>query len=100
MLHIGRARHPGPGVSGDLVDHLSRLSLSTLVVDLLMVIPMLSSWLWLSTGKSCQGKVYLRKAGCQSVWAPACQNQISDGRAGVGVIRLRGALLSAPWEWP
>ena len=38
----------------------------------------------------------LRKAGLHSVWAPACQNQIPGGHAGVGVISLLGAPLCAP----
>ena len=38
----------------------------------------------------------LRKAGRRSVWAPACQDQVSDGHAGVEVISLHGAPLSAP----
>ena len=38
----------------------------------------------------------LRKAGLQSVWAPACQDQIPGGHAGVGVISLHGAPLCAP----
>ena len=38
----------------------------------------------------------LWKADGQSVWAPACQDQISSGHAGVGVIGLCGAPLSAP----
>ena len=38
----------------------------------------------------------LREARLQSVWAPACQDQIPRGHAGVGVIILHGALLSAP----
>ena len=35
----------------------------------------------------------LRKAGHQSVWSPACQDQ--GGQAGVGVVSL-GALLALP----
>ena len=38
----------------------------------------------------------LREAGFQSVWAPACQDHISGGHAGVGVVSLCGASLSAP----
>ena len=38
----------------------------------------------------------LRKAGCQSVWAPACQDQISGGHAGVGVVSFCGSLQTAP----
>ena len=38
----------------------------------------------------------LRKAGHHSVWAPACQDKIAGGHAGVGVISLGGAPLSLP----
>ena len=36
----------------------------------------------------------LRKAG--SVWAPACQDQVAGGHAGVGVVSLGGATLPMP----
>ena len=35
-------------------------------------------------------------AGHHSVWAPACQDRIAGGHAGVGVISLGGAHLSLP----
>ena len=38
----------------------------------------------------------LRKAGLQSAWALACQDQIPGGHAWVGVVSLHGAPLSAP----
>ena len=38
----------------------------------------------------------LRRAGYHSVWAPACQDRIAGGHAGVGVISLGGAPLSLP----
>ena len=38
----------------------------------------------------------LRRAGHHSVWAPACQDRIAGGHAGVGVISLGGAPLSLP----
>ena len=38
----------------------------------------------------------LRRAGHHSVWAPACQNKIAGGHAGVGVISLGGSPLSLP----
>ena len=38
----------------------------------------------------------LRRAGHHSVWAPACQDEIAGGHAGVGVISLGGAPLSLP----
>ena len=39
---------------------------------------------------------HIRKADRLSVCAPACQDQISGGHAGVGVISSRAAPLSAP----
>ena len=39
---------------------------------------------------------HLRKAGHHSIWAPACQDKIAGGHAGVGVISLGGAPLSLP----
>ena len=38
----------------------------------------------------------LRLAGHHSIWAPACQDQIAGGHAGVGVVSLGGAPLSLP----
>ena len=38
----------------------------------------------------------LRRAGHHSIWAPACQDKIAGGHAGVGVISLGGAPLSLP----
>ena len=38
----------------------------------------------------------LRKAGHHSVWAPACQDRVAGGHAGVGVVSLGGAHLSLP----
>ena len=38
----------------------------------------------------------LRKAGNHSVWAPACQDRVAGGHAGVGVVSLGGATLSLP----
>ena len=39
---------------------------------------------------------HLHKAGHQSVWAPACQDRVAGGHAGVGVVSLGGASLSLP----
>ena len=62
-------------------------------------IPVLSSWLSLRTGlipaRARSVGHQLRKAGCHSVWAPACQDQISGGHAGVGVIRFHDASFAA-----
>ena len=38
----------------------------------------------------------LRLAGHHSIWAPACQDQIAGGHAGVGVVSLGGAPLALP----
>ena len=38
----------------------------------------------------------LRKKGLASVWAPASQDSSRVGNAGVGVVSLRGALISLP----
>ena len=38
----------------------------------------------------------LRKADFHSVWAPACQDSIPGGHAGVGVVSLGGASLALP----
>ena len=38
----------------------------------------------------------LRRAGHHSVWAPACQDSILGGHAGVGVVSLGGAPLALP----
>ena len=38
----------------------------------------------------------LKTSGRASVWAPACQDNVSGGHAGVGVISLRGVPLTLP----
>ena len=38
----------------------------------------------------------LRMAGHHSIWAPACQDRVAGGHAGVGVVSLGGASLSLP----
>ena len=38
----------------------------------------------------------MRRAGYQSVWSPACQDQVAGGHAGVGVASLGDAPLSLP----
>ena len=103
MLHNGRTRHPGrvsgKGPQGRLSDEFVReggrkcnrdLELDSgaqfLAVAEHRLIPARAR----SIGHQ------LRKAGRQSVWALACQDQISGCHAVVGVIRLHGAPLSAP----
>ena len=76
------------------------LCLSTLVAGSPAVIwlwmPVLSSQQWLSTARSRSVGHQLRGSGLQSAWAPACQDQIPGGHAGVGVVSLHGAPPSAP----
>ena len=40
----------------------------------------------------------LRRAGFHSVWAPACQDRIAGGHAGVGIVSLGGAHLSPQFQ--
>ena len=102
MFHIGRARHPGPGPRSFTPGQLS--------------IEFVSVGGWLTSGDldldSCAQFLaiaehrlipsrarsvchQLRRAGHHSVWAPACQDQVAGGDAGVGV-SLGGALLFLP----
>ena len=39
---------------------------------------------------------FLRKAGHQSVWSPACQDKVAGGHAGFGVVSLGAAPLALP----
>ena len=103
MLHIGRARHPRPGSHNIVPGQLS--------------IEFISIGGWLTSGDfamdSCAQFLavaehrlipsrarsvchQLRRAGHHSVWAPACQDKIAGGHAGVGVVSLGGAPLSLP----
>ena len=91
MLHIGRARHPGPGprvftlgvwlTHGDLALYSCA---QFLAVAEHRLIP--------SRARSVCHQ--LRKACHQSVRSPACQDQVAGGHAGVGVVSLGGAPLS------
>ena len=104
VLHIGRARHPGPGQRSPTPGQLS--------------IEFANVGGWLTSGDpaldSCAQSLavaehrlipsraichQLRKAGHHSVWAPACQDRVAGGHAGVGVISLGGApYLSHLWS--
>ena len=97
MFHIGRARHPGPGPRDSTPGQLS--------------IEFVSVGVWLTSGDlasdSCAQFLaiaehrlipsralsvchQLRRAGHHAVWAPACQDQVAGGHAGVRVISLGG----------
>ena len=101
MLHIGRARHPGPGppffpqLSIEFVNVGGWLTLGDLALDsCAQFLAVAEHRLIPSRARSfCH---QLRKAGHHSVWAPACQDRIAGGHAGVGVISLGGASLSLP----
>ena len=97
-LWIGRARHPGPGSVAFNVEVLNVGGWLThcdfaldVCVDFLAVVEhrliparVRSEW------------ARLRCKKIASIWAPASQEASHVGHAGVGVVSLRGALLSLP----
>ena len=92
MLHIGRARHPGPGRRHFPPDRLS--------------VEFVNVGGWSTYGDlaldSCAqflavAEHRLIPSRTQSVWSPACQDQLAGGHAGVGVVSLGGAPLSLPY---
>ena len=102
-VHIGRARHPGPGPRFFTPDQLSIefanvggwLTSGDLALDsCAQFLAVAEHRLIPSRARSvCH---HLRKAGHHSVWAPACQDRVAGGHAGVGVVSLGGASLSLP----
>ena len=103
MLHIGRARHPGPGPSNIVPGQLSIefinvggwLTFGDLALDSCAQFLAVAEHRLIPSRARSVGHS-LRKAGHHSVWAPACQDKIAGGHAGVGVISLAGAPLSLP----
>ena len=103
MLHIGRARHPGPGPRGFTPGQLSIefinvggwLTSGDLALDSCAPFLAVAEHRLIPSRARTIGH-QLRRAGHHSVWAPACQDKIACGHAGVGVISLGGALLSLP----
>ena len=99
-LCIGRAKHPGPpslsrnvgieflNVGGWLThgDFTLEVGVDFLAVAEHRLIPARVRGEWSR----------LRKKGLASIWAPASQDSSHVGNAGVGVVSLRGALLSLP----
>ena len=88
MLHIGRARHPGRVTGKDPIDHLSAefvkvggwLTGGDMALDpSAQFLAVAEHRLILARARSIGHQ--LRKAGHQSVWAPACQDQFSGGHA-------------------
>ena len=103
MLHIGRARHPGRGprdftpgqLSVEFINVGGRLTSGDLALDsCAQFLAVAEHRLIPSRARSVCHQ--LRRAGHHSVWAPACQDKIAGGHAGVGVISLGGAPLSLP----
>ena len=103
MLHIGRARHPGPGprsftpgqLSIEFVNVVGWLTYGDLALD------SCAQFLAIAEHRLIPARArsvchQLRRAGYHSVWAPACQDQVAGGHAGVGVVSLGGAPLSLP----
>ena len=101
MIHIGRARHPGPGsrcfppsqLSIELFNIGGWLTYGDLALH------SCAQFLAVAEHRVIPSKVLsichlLRKAGYQSVWSPACQDQVAGGHA--GVVSLGGAPLALP----
>ena len=93
MLHIGSACHPGPGRSIYTPGQLSVefvivggwLTYGDLALDsCAQFLAAAEHRLISSRARSICHE--LQKAGYQSVWAPACQDQVAGGHAGVGVV--------------
>ena len=101
MLHIRQARHPGPGTGYSLPGQLSLefinvggwLTFGDLAMDsCAQFLAVAEHWLIPSWVRSIGH--FLRRAGHQSVWSLACQNQVAGGHAVVGVVSLCGAPLA------
>ena len=103
MLHIGRARHPGPGgrsfipgqLSVEFINVGGWLTSSDLALDsCAQFLAVAEHRLIPSRARSISH--HLRKAGHHSLWAPAFLDKIAGGHAGVGVVSLGGFPLALP----
>ena len=101
VLHIGRARHPGPGprffTPGQLSIEFANvggwLTSGDLALDsCAQFLAVAEHRLIPSRARSVCHQ--LRKAGHHSFWALACQDRVAGGHAGVRVVSLGGAPLS------
>ena len=100
MFHIGRARHPGPGPRSFTPGQLS--------IEFVNVAGWLTSWdlaldscaQFLAVAEHrlipSRARSVCHQLRSHCVWAPACQDQVAGGHAGVGVVSLGGAPLSLP----
>ena len=103
MVHIGRTRHPGRGprsftpgqLSIEFVNVGGWLTSGDLALDSCAQFLAVAEHRLIPSGARSVCHQF-RRAGHHSVWAPACQDQVAGGHAGVGVVRLGGALLSLP----
>ena len=103
MFHIGRARYPGPGPRFFTLGQLSFefahvggwLTSGDLALDSCAQFLAVAEHRLIPSRARSVGH-QLRKAGFHSVWAPACQDRVAGGHAGVGVVSLGGASLSLP----
>ena len=102
MFHIGWARHPGPGprslpgqLSTEFINVGGWLTSGDLALDsCAQFLAVAEHRLIPSRARSVCHQ--LRRAGHHSVWAPACQDRVAGGHAGVGWVSLGGASLSLP----
>ena len=98
VLSCGGARHPGPGprvfTPGELSIEFANvggwLTSSDFALDSCAQFLAVAEHMLIPsrTRSICH---QLRRAGFHSVWAPACQDRIAGGHAGVGVVSLGGA---------
>ena len=98
MLHVGRARHPGPGkrsfIPGQLSIEFANIGGWLTYGDL--ALDSCAQFLAVAEHRLIPSRAWavshqLRRTGHQSVWSPACQDQVAGGRAGVGVVSPGGA---------
>ena len=98
VLCIGWAGHPGPGprvftpgqLSTEFVNVGGWLTFGDLALDsCAQFLAAAEHRLIPSRARSVCHQ--LRRAGYHSAWAPACQDRIAGGHAGVGVVSLGGA---------
>ena len=103
MLYIGRARHPGPRMGRRTPGSLSVefANIGGWLTNGDLALDSCAQFLAVAEHRLIPARVWsvghqLRVAGFQSVWAPACQDLVAGGHAGVGVVSLGGAPLAAP----
>ena len=100
LFDIGRARHPGPDklyftpgqLSVEFVNVGGWLTYGDLALDSCAQFLAVEEHR-LIPFRARAVNPQLRKAGLQSVWSPACQDQVAGGHDGVGVVSLGGVLL-------